>query len=124
MAMFDYLVAKLQCPRCGHTAPADPSTNMQTRLRLDACMQSLGVGDPLSFNQRDAVEANYTVLQPWQPDESVHLLDSWSCPHCLGDDLWAEVTIENGRIRAIENVRLEPALLERVHLVCELYNWK
>ena len=114
---YDIFVAALRCPHCERTTPADVSTNMQTKLRDDPDLSSLGVGDALSIDHATAVESGYLAVQ--RPADPVHIGHIWACPSCHHDPNWAEIVVRDGRIESIEAVPLDRATLERLHYLEE-----
>ena len=101
---YDIFVAALRCPHCERTTPADVSTNMQTKLRDDPDLSSLGVGDALSIDHATAVESGYLAVQ--RPADPVHIGHIWACPSCHHDPNWAEIVVRDGRIDFEESGRL------------------
>lgn len=114
---YDLFVAALRCPHCGQITPADISTNMQTKLRDDADVSSLKVGNALVVDHETAPDSGYYVVQP--PSEPVRIGQIWECPYCHHYPNWAEVVIRDGRIENIEAVRLDVAALDRLHYLDE-----
>jgi hypothetical protein len=115
--MIDYFVAALKCPRCGKTSPVDASTNMSTRLRLEADGSLFGVGDRFTVGATDAEDAGYLAVAPADGGE-LRLLESWECPFCGGMN-WAEVTVRDGKIAAIAAVRLTKEALARASFISD-----
>lgn len=52
------------------------------------------------------------------PDEPVYILLSWECEHC-GLTNFAQVVLEDGRVRSIETVELNPETLAQLHYIAE-----
>lgn len=112
-ATFDFFVAALQCEQCGAVSPADSSTNMQTKVRAEPDMESLGVGDRIDI--RPANLGGYIELAPPAPGSPVRLLDTWSCPTCHAPQNWAEIVVRDGVIAAIRAVPFDRSSFERAH---------
>lgn len=117
MGMFDYFVGPLKCPWCRATS-SDASTNMQTKIRKDPVLESLGVGTVLNSESISDWEDIYIELQKPSSANLVRLLTTWPCPVCeQGSCNWAEVTVKNGIISAVSAVILNPHTINQAHYI-------
>ena len=115
---YDFFVGRLQCPSCSAVAAADSATNMQTYLRgEDADLEELGIGHPVSVSPEAVEAANYWLIQQPQPGGVIQLLDSWTCPSCNRDGLWARITLRDGCIADVAAVPLDRGTLAGAHYI-------
>ena len=112
---FDFFVAELRCPRCGHVSSADAATNMQTKIRDDPELASLGVGSAIEIDPATVPDAGYYLVQP--PGDTIRIIDTWACPTCDFYPNWAEIVVRGGHIESITAVPLDRETLERVHFI-------
>ncbi|MBF2048763.1 MAG: hypothetical protein IGS54_15620 [Elainella sp. C42_A2020_010] len=119
MGMFDYFVGSLRCPVCQNISRADSSTNMQTKLCNKPSLDELGVGHKLSINQQIAEAAGYLTVQQPNPDEAIHILNTWECPFCGTPYNWAQITVQNEMIEEVLAVAKSREVLSQVHFVSE-----
>lgn len=119
--MYDYFVAALRCPECGHVSPADSSTNLQTHLRDDADGRELPVGfefDRYEVRAEDVTSSGYLPVAPPPADGTATLLETWECPACRAAN-WAAIELVDGSIVAIEAVVLDRLALARAHFISD-----
>jgi phage FluMu protein Com len=119
--MYDFFVAAMKCPSCGSVSQADSSTNMQTYVRRNA----EGLEIPVGF-QLDAIDARedriqqqgYLAVGRGRPDDRTRLIDQWQCPTCKHEN-WAQITLDGGRVTAIDAVTLDRATLTGAQFITE-----
>jgi hypothetical protein len=112
---FDYLVAPLRCAQCDRVAQADEMLEMTTRLRDEANLAFLTVGDSLPVTTERALDRGYIQLRAPRPGEPISLLQTWTCTSCGSTANWAEVVVEDDVIEVIEEVALDEETLARAH---------
>jgi hypothetical protein len=61
----------------------------------------------------------YVVLRAPSREEDARLMETWQCPACHRQALWAEITVRDDRIASIEARALDRAALDRAHYVSE-----
>ena len=120
--MYDYFVAAMRCPVCREVSPADSSTNMQTHLRFGADGRELAAGFALKPVETEAehIAASGYVRIACPPDQgSATLLETWECPTCGANDLWAVIEIRGGVIALIAGLDLDRKALDRAHFISD-----
>jgi hypothetical protein len=114
---FDNFIAQLKCSECGAVSPGDEKTLMQTHMRAEPKMEFLGVGSQLKIDRMTINECGYlTVRQPGL-GESIHILQTWSCPNCKRWPQWAEIVITDDVIESISSTPLNKETLARSHYI-------
>lgn len=119
--MYDYFDAELRCPRCGTAHPSNEG-NMQTHIRTDANGSELGIGylfEPIDVNTEHLVGAGYLLLTRPTNEETLRLLNIWSCDAC-DTDQWAIVDIVERKIERIEAVSMSRTVLEAANFIGEV----
>lgn len=94
---------------------------MQTHIRVDADGSALGVGydfDPLDLKLDKILRCGYLLVSP-PPEGSLRLLETWTCPTCETEQ-WGMVTIDRGRVQAVEAVQLDRASLDLATFISEV----
>lgn len=111
MALITNFKTQLRCPRCGHDGTAWLYSTLGSRGA------TYGVGDcpgddilPIDFE-----ESSFTVRQRAK-NEPIHMLMSWTCESC-GCSNFGEVVFEDGCVRSIDLVDLDPDTLARIHYI-------
>ena len=120
--MYDYFVAAMRCPVCRDVSPADSSTNMQTHLRFGADGRELAAGFELKPVETEAVHiaaTGYARIAPPPGQGSVTLLETWECPTCGANDLWAMIEIRDCVIVDIAGLDLDRTALDRAHFISD-----
>jgi hypothetical protein len=116
---FDYFIATLRCPGCGEEVDAEIQTHIQGGV-ADAA--AFGVGaeiDAVFLETKHLVRSGYALVKEPRLGEPVRLLDMWSCPSCATEQ-WAAVDIAGGKIRRIEGVKLDRAMLESASYISDV----
>lgn len=113
---FDHFVAALRCARCGKVSRADRSTELQTKLAVEAEGRAIGVGDLIVTpgTVQEVTDSGYRGLGAPALAGPIALLETWSCPACGQTGQWAKVelsapTAQGGRrveaVRALGDLR-------------------
>ncbi|MEZ4399303.1 MAG: hypothetical protein R3B06_04745 [Kofleriaceae bacterium] len=95
---------------------------MQTYLRDDARGEDLGIGsviDHADLRPADILNSGYQLVQEPQPGEPIRLLETWTDPSCGRGDLWALVTIVDGRVASIVAVPLDRMTLAQANYISD-----
>jgi len=90
---------------------------MSTHIRVEPEMAYLGVGHELKFDLMTIDKCGYLVVRSPQLGESIHILQTWSCPTCKNWPQWAEIVISNERIESIASVPLNCVTLNCIHFI-------
>src|SRR5262245_50462812 len=111
--MYDLFVAAMKCLNCGSVSPADSSTNMQTHIRRNARVLDIPVGfqlDAIDAREDRIRQQGYLAVGCERPDDRTRLIEQWECPTCKHEN-WAQITLDGGRVAAIDAVTLDRATL-------------
>jgi hypothetical protein len=118
--MYDYFVAQLLCPQCGHLSDVDELTNMQTKIRANANGSELRVGfilDNADIHKKRIIDSGYSLVQePATMSSIIRLLNVWSCPSCETDQ-WAAVEIKDACITDIHAVGISQDALNEANFI-------
>jgi hypothetical protein len=118
--MYDYLVAKLLCPKCGHLSEVGEHTNMQTKIRADANGSELRLGfifDKADLHKKRIIDSGYSLVQePAATSGIIKLLNVWSCPSCETDQ-WAMIEIKDACITDIHAVCINQDALNAANFI-------
>jgi hypothetical protein len=117
--MFDVFVARLQCPRCDTVVDAEIQTHIRNGL---ADGSALGVGfefDPVDLTNESVIDAGYALVEYPAADGPIRLLGVWICWPCESEQ-WAVVEIADRKIRSVEAVTLDRAMLGTAHYISEV----
>ncbi len=109
---FDYVCVPLVCPACGRTA-ADPcDIDLQTKIALQPAQNNIRAGDRIEL-LNDPRDRDYLLLNAdWRPGSRIlRVLQTWSCPICGANPLWAKLTFQDGTLLPVD-----PAELDAAHL--------
>jgi len=112
----DYFVAELQCPHCKEISRPDNSTNMVTYIRKEPELTYLGIGHPLIIEIETMNERGYLTIREPQAGEVIKFIQSWECPSC-GRINWAEICVENSKIKSIIPLTLNREALDNAHFI-------
>jgi hypothetical protein len=107
---YSYFVADLRCSSCRETQ----TVNIITKIDADPG-EVHRVGDLVDVTMADLTLTHHAARVPG-PGEPIRILETWNCPNCRHPE-WAEILIEEGRVRSIEPVPFDRATLDRVHFV-------
>jgi hypothetical protein len=118
--MYDYFVAQLLCPKCGHLSEVAEFTNMQTKIRADANGSELCLGfifDKADLQRKRIIDSGYSLVQDLPASSSViRLLNVWSCPSCETDQ-WAMIEIKDACITDIHAVGINQDSLNAANFI-------
>jgi hypothetical protein len=113
MAHITYFKANLKCPRCGAEGPA----------WIPSHLGDLGATYVVGDCPRDDIipsefeETSYRVRAP-ADGEPVHVLLGARCGNCSAAS-FVDVVFDDGCIRDIHPVELDPTTLDRLHYIAE-----
>ncbi len=117
---FDFIVARLACPRCGAYPEGEGRAGMvvmQASVREEPDCADLGIGDAISLKATEESGSYLTVRNPVS-NEPVRLLIEWYCPKaCFPEVIWAQVTVVNEVITKIESLLLSRRVLREVNFI-------
>lgn len=120
--MFDYFVAALRCPDCGHVSAPTAITNMQTHIRSDADGSEIAVGyvlDSVDLTTESILGSGYALITPPPHEGTMRLLNTWICP-ANQTEQWAAIDIVDYRIERIEAVTLNRATLASANFISDI----
>lgn len=111
MALITNFRARLQCPHCGR----EGTSWLYSTLGERGATYEVGdcPGDdilPIDFEENSFCVRRPVLVEP------IHMLMSWTCEHCTLSNV-AEIIFENGYVRSIGTVDLEPDTLARLHYI-------
>lgn len=115
MGRFDYFAADLECRRCGHVTPGE-FIDMPAYVRAEPSSENLRVGDRCDVLPPDKI--NYVVLHR-PSNDTVRIVEAWTCQACSYWPNWAEIVITDSVIRSIDPVEIDHPLLARVNYITE-----
>src|SRR5579872_4707307 len=111
MALITNFRTQLKCPNCGHESTAWLYSTLGQRGA------TYEVGDcpgddiqPIDFD-----DTSFSVRRP-RFGEPIHMLMSWTCENCKQSN-FGEVVFEDGCVRSIRQVDLDPDTLARLHYI-------
>jgi len=109
--MVSWLAAELSCGADG----ARVAVEMQTHLDPYPWRSLIRVGDEVGLGWEEVARAYLPLREP-APDEPVRFLQAFEHPDC-DYPCWAEVVLDDERITAITEARLDAATLDRMHAI-------
>ena len=103
---FDYICHQLKCPRCGRVASEPCDIDLQTKLARHKGLRSLYVDDRLDPDPDPQTGGGYLELRASHDPERLSVIEAWSCPNCGAAFLWAQITLEGGVLRSVDEIAL------------------
>lgn len=116
---FDWICARLTCPRCGEASEDPCAIDLQTRLARSPHQRHLRVGDGVALRENPE-EGGYLRVRGKILPARLRVIEAWSCPQCGASFLWARLHFEAGTLAAVDAVPLdEPTLAESDYITGE-----
>ncbi len=106
----DYVCAPLVCPRCGRAVAEPCAIDMQVKISRSPDLREYVVGDPIDLRE-DLEDGGYLNIGGVAGATTIRVIETWACPSCGANFLWARLTIEGGKLTAVETTDLSETSL-------------
>lgn len=113
-ATYDLVCEPLVCPKCSFETTDPVSLDLQTKIALKKSLRCLHVGDSVDLDPDLIERSGYYTLRdsPRADNDSVRVLETWTCPNCAENFLWALVVVEGRILKNVTPVFLSTDVLE------------
>jgi len=116
-ATFDYICHPLQCLHCGEVVPNPCDIDLQTKVALVKKLRTLQVGDYLELAPNLQEGGGYLELKEVHELGKLTVIETWSCPTCGANFLWANVVFEEGFLKSVETIELNENTLSSADFI-------
>jgi hypothetical protein len=110
-ATYDLVCHPIACPRCGTVAQDPCAIDLQTKIFAHKQVRSLRIGDTVELDPDPVWNWGYFRLSTGTHTGRARVLETWTCPSCAANFVWALLSIDDGVLRDVRPVELTDAVL-------------